>query len=77
MTRRDFFTITGAAGGALFAGPDGLDVFRRFIPELDVPWAALEVGAGQADTVSSMFEGRQTKTIKDLAGIERVVVAWA
>jgi release factor glutamine methyltransferase len=63
-------------GGALFAGPDGLDVFRRFIPALTVPWVALEVGAGQARTVAAMFEGRETKTIRDLANIERVVVAW-
>lgn len=62
--------------GALFAGEDGLDVFRRFIPGLDVRWVALEVGAGQARAVSEMFEGWQTKTLPDLAGIERVVVAW-
>ena len=63
--------------GALFAGADGLDVFRRFVPELTVGWAALEVGAGQAPAVAAMFSGHQTKTVKDLAGIDRVVVAWA
>lgn len=62
--------------GALFAGADGLDAFRRFVPGLTVPWVALEVGAGQAPAVAAMFD-RQTKTIKDLAGIERVVVSWA
>lgn len=61
---------------ALFAGQDGLDVLRRFTSVVDVPWVALEVGAGQAPVVAEMFEGRQTKTIKDLAGVERVVVAW-
>jgi release factor glutamine methyltransferase len=62
--------------GALFAGHDGLDVFRRFIPSIEVPWVALEVGAGQAPAVAAMFEARQTRTVRDLAGIERVVIAW-
>jgi release factor glutamine methyltransferase len=62
--------------GALFAGADGLDAFRRFIPSLTVPWVALEVGAGQASAVAEMFDGRSTRTISDLAGIDRVVVAW-
>ena len=45
--------------GALFAGADGLDVFRRFVPSLQVPWVALEVGAGQAADVGAMFANRE------------------
>jgi release factor glutamine methyltransferase len=59
---------------ALFAGPDGLEVYRRLVPALDgVPFVALEVGAGQAAEVASMLGA--TEVVRDLAGIERVVVA--
>ena len=41
---------------------------------------AFEVGAGQAAAVAEMAEAnpliKRTETIKDLAGIERVVVAY-
>jgi release factor glutamine methyltransferase len=58
---------------ALFAGPDGLEVYRRLAPALaDVPFVALEVGAGQASEVASMLGA--TEVIRDLAGIKRVVV---
>jgi len=66
-------------GEALFAGPDGLDTIRRLIPAVaDVPWVALEVGAGQAGAVAALFDAagpRRTELLRDLAGIERVVVA--
>jgi release factor glutamine methyltransferase len=58
---------------ALFAGPDGLEVYRRLVPALDgVPFVALEVGAGQAAEVARMLGA--TEVVRDLAGIERVVV---
>jgi release factor glutamine methyltransferase len=64
---------------ALFAGPDGLDVYRRLIPAAaGVAFVALEVGAGQADEVSGLARGAgfdDVSTVRDLAGIERVVVA--
>jgi release factor glutamine methyltransferase len=64
---------------ALFAGPDGLDVARRLIDRLDdVPFVALEVGAGQAGLVASELQRtgfRSIKVLTDLAGHERVVVA--
>jgi release factor glutamine methyltransferase len=64
---------------ALFAGPDGLDVVRRLIDRLDdVPFVALEVGAGQAAVVASHLERtgfRSIEVLADLAGHERVVVA--
>jgi release factor glutamine methyltransferase len=64
--------------GALFGGPDGLDVVRGLVAQLGaVGWVALEVGAGQAPAVASMLEAAgfaRTSRIRDLAGIERVVV---
>jgi release factor glutamine methyltransferase len=59
---------------ALYGGPDGLDVVRRLVAAVrDVPFVALEVGAGQAAEVASMLD--TTEIVRDLAGIERVVVA--
>lgn len=60
--------------GALFAGPDGLDVIRRLVGRVEaVPFVALEVGLGQAATVAELL-GRPTEIIRDLASHERVVV---
>ena len=68
--------------GALLAGPDGLDVIRRLItdaPALLVPDGALllEIGAGQSDQVQELGRRRfrEVSVRKDLAGIERVIVA--
>jgi len=66
---------------ALFAGADGLDVLRRLAPAAaaaGAAFAAFEVGQGQAGDVEALlldagFE--RTERIRDLAGIERVVVA--
>ncbi len=57
---------------ALFAG-DGLDVLRRLWV---APFVAVEHGAGQADAVSAIASdaGYSVERIRDLAGIERVVV---
>ncbi|MET0684750.1 MAG: peptide chain release factor N(5)-glutamine methyltransferase [Solirubrobacteraceae bacterium] len=65
---------------ALRAGPDGLDVLRRLAPSIGASaatLAAIEVGAGQAAAVEALlreagFGG--TERVRDLAGIERVVV---
>ena len=70
--------------GALFAGPDGLDVIRALV--LDAPdrlneggLLALEVGDGQADDVAGLIRQRQAFSEpvvrKDLAGRPRVVMA--
>jgi release factor glutamine methyltransferase len=60
---------------ALFAGPDGLDVIRRLV-ERDPPFLALEVGAGQAAAVIELLAAYPTvEALRDLAGVERVVVA--
>ena len=65
---------------ALRAGPDGLDVIRRLLPEVGATRAsvvALEIGAGQARAVEAlMLEAgfESVSVVRDLAGIERVVV---
>jgi len=63
---------------ALLAGPDGLDVLRTVIPVAASvsPALALEVGAGQAPTVSELLLEAgfsRVETRADLAGIPRVV----
>jgi release factor glutamine methyltransferase len=72
---------------ALFAGPDGLDAYRAFIPEcgralashrgLSSTTLAVEVGEGQVPAVAGLMRSAQFGSIEvrpDLAGIERVVV---
>jgi release factor glutamine methyltransferase len=72
---------------ALFAGEDGLDAYRtiaRIMKLLvragtDVRTVALEVGHGQAATVEEMLVAAglpHSERRADLAGIDRVVVAW-
>jgi release factor glutamine methyltransferase len=60
--------------GALFAGPDGLAVIRRLIEACEAPLLALEVGPGQARAVAGLMRG-ETEILRDLAGVERVVVS--
>lgn len=68
---------------ALVAGPDGLEAYRRLIPDL---WrvlrpgglAALEVGKGQAERVASLLRDAgfaRPWNRSDLAGVERCVGA--
>jgi release factor glutamine methyltransferase len=60
---------------ALYAGADGLAVIRRLIAAAaGARFLALEVGAGQADAVAELMTGYEAEKIRDLAGIERVVV---
>ena len=75
---------------ALLAGPDGLDVYRAFIPgcaghlfrypEEMTGALAVEVGEGQAPAVAELFRAEgfeEIETRRDLAGIERVVLgSW-
>jgi release factor glutamine methyltransferase len=62
---------------ALVAGPTGLEAIEALISTVGSGVLALEVGAGQAPTVTSLmreagFDGVETR--RDLAGIERAVV---
>ena len=64
---------------ALDGGGDGLDLIRRLVARLphSVGFLALEVGAGQADAVEDLMAGAglgAVERLRDLAGIERVVV---
>jgi release factor glutamine methyltransferase len=64
----------------LFAGPDGLELIRDLVPAAAqrTGWLALEIGAGQADAVQALLGEAGLPTVKrhrDLAGIERVLVA--
>ena len=61
---------------ALYAGPDGLDVYRRLAPACaGIPFVAFEVGrlAGRGRGGAARRASR-SRSLRDLAGIDRVVV---
>lgn len=66
---------------ALLAGADGLDVYRRLIPQAAArlrPGGALlcEIGSGQREAVCALFAAAGLKNVtckKDLAGRDRLV----
>jgi release factor glutamine methyltransferase len=68
---------------ALFAGDDGLDVYRRLIPDAFgalVPsgYVALEIGYGQSTAVTELLARvgfEQIEFVPDLQGIPRVAFA--
>lgn len=68
---------------ALFAGEDGLDIYRRLIPAAFgaiVPggFVALEIGYGQQETIRALLKGAgfdSVEFIDDLQSIPRVAVA--
>jgi release factor glutamine methyltransferase len=66
---------------ALFAGPSGLDIYRRLIPRACAALApngllALEIGYGQRDAVASLLaDWSKVRFIDDLQHIPRVVLA--
>jgi release factor glutamine methyltransferase len=71
-------------GMALFAGADGLDIYRRLIPAAFAVlpsggFIVLEIGCGQHDAVGSLLANTGFVEIKfrpDLQGIPRVALAW-
>jgi release factor glutamine methyltransferase len=70
--------------GALDGGADGLCVIRRLSVQLfdhvaTGGFAALEVGAGQADEVANLLGRgglRSIEVVPDYSGIDRVVIGW-
>jgi release factor glutamine methyltransferase len=68
---------------AIFGGENGLDVYRRLIPQAREKLApggfiALEVGKGQAEAVSELLVSWGFKDVsfhRDISGVERVVSA--
>ena len=68
---------------ALFAGDDGLSIYRRLIPEartvlIESGWLLLEIGYGQAEAIHALLAGAgftAMEFVRDLQGIERVAVA--
>jgi release factor glutamine methyltransferase len=66
---------------ALFAGDDGLDVYRRLIPQAHAALTpggllAMEIGFGQRDSLAELLTGwKDVHFIDDYAGIPRVALA--
>ena len=67
--------------GALYAGPDGLDLIRRAVAaapdRLRAPgWLVLEIGDGQAEAVADLLRENglaEVAVTRDLAGLDRYV----
>jgi release factor glutamine methyltransferase len=65
---------------ALFAGVDGLDVYRRLVPEarehlLPDGWLVMEIGFGQRDAVEELLQSHgysEVHFVADYQGIPRV-----
>lgn len=66
---------------ALFAGPAGLEIYRRLIPQAWRAlgfggWLLMEIGHGQQEDLEVLLEGWEDVTfLNDLQGIPRVVRA--
>ncbi len=66
---------------ALYGGDDGLEIYRRLIPEAErllTPggWLVMEIGHDLGDAVSDMLVAWTEVEIRnDLAGLPRVVLA--
>jgi len=68
---------------ALFAGAEGLDIYRRLVPAAanalaSGGWLLLEIGFGQSDAIRNLFEQAELVNIRfenDLQSIARVGIA--
>jgi len=66
---------------ALFAGPTGLDIYQRLIPQARAALSpagllALEFGFGQRDPLAELLKGwRNLQFLDDYAGIPRIALA--
>jgi release factor glutamine methyltransferase len=66
---------------ALFAGPDGLDDYRRLTPQIPAllaggGMAAIEIGFDQGQSAAALFaeQGLEVRCRKDLAGRDRCLI---
>ena len=66
---------------ALFAGPTGLDIYQRLIPQAQAAlkpegWLLMEIGHGQREALTQLLAGWTNVTfINDLQRIPRVAIA--
>jgi release factor glutamine methyltransferase len=66
---------------ALFAGPAGLEIYQRLIPQASLVlkpggWLLLEIGHGQQTSLATLLRGwADVRFLPDLQGIPRVVEA--
>ena len=66
---------------ALYAGPTGLDIYQRLIPQAEKAltphgWLLLEIGHGQRDALAELLEPwNEIEFVSDLQGIPRVAIA--
>jgi len=66
---------------ALYAGADGLDIYRRLIPQAEAVLKAggrlaMEFGFGQRERLRELLkEWEDVRFVEDYAGIPRVVLA--
>jgi release factor glutamine methyltransferase len=67
--------------GALFAGPEGLDIYRRLIPQAHIALKpngllALEIGYGQREALAALLRTwHDVSFVDDLQQIPRVALA--
>lgn len=66
---------------ALYAGEQGLDIYRRLIPQAHAAlkpagWLMMEIGHGQRDALAELLSGwAEVSFVDDLQGIPRVAMA--
>ncbi|RXS97704.1 peptide chain release factor N(5)-glutamine methyltransferase [Silvibacterium dinghuense] len=66
---------------ALYAGEDGLDIYRRLIPQAHAAlkpggWLLMEIGYGQREVLTTLLSGwEEIGFVDDLQGIPRVAMA--
>ncbi len=66
---------------ALYAGPSGLEIYRRLIPQAHTAlksdgWLLLEIGQGQQAAIRTLLENWRALSFgNDLRGISRVAIA--
>ncbi|WP_158749198.1 peptide chain release factor N(5)-glutamine methyltransferase [Acidobacterium sp. S8] len=66
---------------ALFAGPSGLDIYERLIPQAQLAlkpggWLLMEIGQGQREALAQLLSGwTNVSFINDLQGIPRIACA--